>query len=59
MDSTKILLKNDQNNHLNDQIEQFDDFDPVVKKPNTQRFNSQCEAFNSDDVTSIYIRGYN
>ncbi|ACA87104.1 hypothetical protein [Shewanella woodyi] len=59
MESTKVRLRNDQNNHLNDQIEQFDDFAPVVRKPNTQLYSSLCEAFNSDEVTSIYIRGYN
>ncbi|MFT5704942.1 MAG: hypothetical protein ACI8SK_000896 [Shewanella sp.] len=59
MESTKVLLKNDQNNHLNDQIEQFDSFPPMVKKTNTELFHSLCEAFNTDDVTPTYIRGYN
>lgn len=59
MERTKVLLKNDQNNHLNDQIEQFDSFPPMAKKTNIELFNSLYEAFYTDDVTPTYIRGYN
>ncbi|MPY26695.1 hypothetical protein FM037_11235 [Shewanella psychropiezotolerans] len=56
--SKKIILKNDQNNHLNDQIEGFGEFSVMsASKKEYQAYN--IEANMSDDVTWNYVRGYN
>ncbi|AQS38549.1 hypothetical protein Sps_03422 [Shewanella psychrophila] len=56
--SKKVVLKNDQNNHLNDQIEGFGEFSMVSAiKKEYQAYN--IEANMSDDVTWNYVRGYN
>ena len=56
--SKKIILKNDQNNHLNDQIEGFGEFSVVSANKNEYQAYS-AEANMSDDVTWNYVRGYN
>ncbi len=56
--SKKIILKNDQNNHLNDQIEGFGEFSAMSgNKKEYQAYSA--EANMSDDVTWNYVRGYN
>ncbi len=56
--SKKVVLRNDQNNHLDDQIEGFGEFTiaSVIKKE-YEAYN--IEANMSDDVTWNYVRGYN
>lgn len=56
--SKKTILKNDQNNHLNDQIEGFGEFS--VMSGNKKEYQAyHAEANMSDDVTWNYVRGYN
>lgn len=56
--SKKVVLRNDQNNHLDDQIEGFGEFSitSVIKK---EYEAYHIEANMSDDVTWNYVRGYN
>lgn len=56
--SKKVVLRNDQNNHLNDQIEGFGEFTLANShKKDYEAYN--IEANMSDDVTWNYVRGYN
>lgn len=59
MEKAKQVLKNDQNNHLCDQIAKFEKIAPAAKKNHHLRPNSSYETLNLDTVTSAYVRGYN
>ena len=60
MEKTKQILKNDQNNHLATQVEQFVKIAPIAKKDSKSVFKeSTYETLNLDTVTTTYIRGYN
>ena len=54
----KVLLRNDQNNHLNDQIEGFGEFS-LASSSKKEYETYSIEANLSDDVTWNYVRGYN
>ncbi|WP_299788695.1 hypothetical protein [uncultured Shewanella sp.] len=54
----KHILKNDQNNHLIDQIGEF--VQCALNKSEAPVLVSHFnEALCSDEVTTIYVRGYN
>ena len=60
MRHSKTALKNDQNNHLTDQVEYFEKIAALITNNNKREFKiSGYETLNSDEVTTNYVRGYN
>jgi len=55
---TKHILKNDQNNHLIDQIGEFVQC-ALIKSEEPALMTLFNETLCSDEVTCIYVRGYN
>jgi|GEM_PF-3374711 len=62
MEKVKQILKNDQTNHLADQVLEFEKTMPAVKKSpghTTQSVGNKKTTADIDVVTTSYIRGYN
>jgi len=62
MEKAKQILKNDNNNHLADQVLEFEKTTSVVKQSNNKTdkpAEQQAPKADVDVVTSSYIRGYN
>jgi hypothetical protein len=55
----KSRLKNDQNNHLSIQLEQFIKIEPQVINQRDSSVKVPYESQFSDTVTFAYVRGYN
>jgi len=59
MEKVKQILKHDNNNHLADQVLEFEKTTPVVKQSTNKTVGRQVPKGDIDVVTSSYIRGYN
>ncbi|NRA53114.1 MAG: hypothetical protein HRU23_03115 [Gammaproteobacteria bacterium] len=62
MEKVKQILKNDQTNHLADQVLEFEKTMPRTKKSSansSQSVGNKKATADIDVVTTSYIRGYN
>lgn len=60
MEKVKHILKNDQNNHLADQVLKFEKASSAMRMAASKIAKPECvESLSIDIVTSSYVRGYN